>query len=297
MKTEPKIEEIKLQFETQGFVHVRGVIPDEQLKRLGKAFNEAAQSYYGEWKQAVADKREDSRYFDIPNILDRDDVFVDLVDLPALFPLLVELVGQDIQLNHTHARCFYPGETFTQPWHSDIWDMLGVDLAHTLNFMVKVHYYIEDLAPNQGCLAFIPGSHRRLPGLGCPKIEDPEHSPAVVKIVPHAGDAIIFNTHLLHMCQNNDSDRVRKSIIYAYSHYWVKHYADAVPTDLDKYLTAPHRYQLFGVDVPGIPYTLRRLDRRDEIPLYSTLRQASKTVLKRTLLKSSKAARKWWQAV
>ena len=296
MRTALPAEEIKLQYETPGFVHVPGVMPPEFLERLRRAFDEAAERYLGEWQQAVAEKQADPRFFDIPDILDQDDVFVDLVDLPALFPLLVELVGADIQLNHTHARCFYPGKTFVQPWHSDISEILGVDLAHSPAFIVKVHYYIEDLAPNQGCLAFIPGSHRYPPGVGGPKIEDPHRSPAVVKIVPRAGDAIIFNTHVLHMCQDNDSDRVRKSIIYAYSHYWVKHYANAVPANLEKYLTAPHRLQLFGVDIAGIPYINRRLDRPAEVPWYSTLGQASKRVLRRTLLRSSKAPYRRWRA-
>lgn len=288
MKTALCTEEIKLQYETQGFVHVPGAIPPEFLLRLRRAFEEAAERHYAEWQQAVAEKRQDPRFYDIPDILDQDDVFVDLTDLSTLFPLLVELVGQDIQLTQTNARCFFPGRTFVQPWHSDISEVLGVDLAHSLNFIVKVHYYVEDLVPDQGCLAFIPGSHRCPPGIRGLKIDDPDHSPAAVKIVPRAGDAIIFNTHLLHMCQDNDSGQVRKSIIYTYSHYWLKQYANAAPANLEKYLTARHRYQLFGVDIPGITYLHRRLDRPVEVPWYSTFGQAGKRILRRTLLNRSK---------
>jgi phytanoyl-CoA hydroxylase len=284
-----RFEEIRIQYETQGFVYLPGVIPPAFVERLRRAFDDAAARYEPQWREAVAAGRADPRFFDIPDILDQDDVFVDLVDLPSIFPILIETVGPDIQLNHTHARCFYPGKTFVQPWHSDVAEILGIDLAHTLNFIVKVHYYFEDLAPNQGCLAFIPGSHRRPAGAPAPKIEDPDHSSAVVKVVPKAGDAVLFNTHVLHMCQDNESGRVRKSIIYAYSHYWVKHYANAVPANLEKYLTAPHRYQLFGVDIPGVPYINRRLDREVEEPWHSSLRQASARILKRSLLGDSKA--------
>lgn len=287
MLSRQEIAELKLKFETQGFLHLKEVIPPDTLQRAQTAFDTAGQRYYNQWRQEVKAGTGESRFFDIPHILDQDPVFVDLVDLPTIFELLVDIVGQDIQLNHTHARLFYPGPTFTPPWHSDMMSVLGVDHAHTSNFLVKIHYFIEDLRPDQGCLAFIPGSHRYPAKHPTPVIADVDNSPAAVKVVPKAGDAVIFNTHLLHMALDNRSDVVRKSIIYAYSHYWMKHYANSVPSNLEKFANTPQRKQLFGVDVEGVPYFNRRLQGNIVQPWHSTLLAASKRLIKRALLRNS----------
>ena len=223
----------RIQLENQGFLHLPGVIPPPLVARLKAAFDAAAERHRAGIDEVSAPRG----FFDIPNILDVDDCFVDLVDLPSMVPVLLEAVGPDLQLNHTHARVFPPGRTFTAPWHSDLAEVIGIDLAHSIHFFAKVHYYFEDLAPNQGCLAFLPGTHRLSPHHPRPVIDDVAHSPAVAKIVPKAGDAVLFNTHLMHMALDNTSSRPRKSLIYAYSHFWLKNYANAVPSDLDRLAT------------------------------------------------------------
>ena len=274
------VDEIMLKYQTQGFVHLKGVIPPDVLARARNGFDAAVQ------RNAATGQQNDGkppRFIDIPDILDHDPVFVDLVDLPSIFPVLVAAVGQDIQLNHTMARLFYPGPTFTSPWHSDIAHVLGIDHGASPSFLVKAHFFVEDLAPDQGCLAFIPGSHRYPAGHPKPKIHDIDTSPAVVKTVPRAGDVVIFNTHVMHMATDNRSDRVRKSIIYAYSHFWMKNYASAVPSDLERHAATAQRKQLFGVDIAGIPHINRRLDGAPPIELYGSLYASSKRMLKRVL--------------
>ncbi|MGQ3002507.1 MAG: phytanoyl-CoA dioxygenase family protein [Hydrogenophaga sp.] len=286
MFSSAEVAEIRLQFETQGFVHLKSVIPDAMLRRAKDAFDAASQRHFEEWRKAALAGTGESRFFDIPDILDQDDVFIDLVDLPTIFPLMAELVGDDIQLNHTSARLFYPGPTYTSPFHSDLAHVLGFSHANTLNFMVKVHYFVEDLSANRGCLAFIPGSHRYPANHPKPKHLD-ETSTAVVKIVPRAGDAVIFNTHVMHMALDNTSDVVRKSIIYAYSHYWMKHYSSAVPSNLERFSSNKQRKQLFGVDEPGVPHFDRRLGLNKQTPSFSTLLSASKRMVKMVLPKRS----------
>lgn len=252
------IEEIKLKFDTHGFVHLRGVIPAPFLARLREGFDEAAQASGAPDTPAGCKRKAPSGYFDIPAVLDQHHAFIDLVDLPALFPVLTALIGDDLQLTQTAARLFYPGTTFTAPYHSDLAHVQGFDHAHSLNFLTKVHYYVEDLAPDQGCLAFIPGSHRLPAGYPRPAALCNEDSDAAVKIVPRAGDAIIFNTHVMHMALDNTSGKVRKSIIYAFSHFWMKQYRSAIPADLQQF-TCRQRRQLFGMEEAGVPHFNRRL--------------------------------------
>jgi len=242
--------EQKIQYETQGFLHIPGALDPRILGRFKSAFDAAAQKHSNHWRSG-SDGDGAPQYFDIPHILDEDDVFSDLLDAPAIFPVLLEILGGDIQLHQTMARLFPPGETLTGDWHTDLEGMNGIDLGHSSNFMLKVHYYPEDLLPDQGCLAFIPGSHRY--PLGHPKIklDHTKTSPATTKIVPKAGDAVLFNVHVRHMALDNTSSRIRKSLIYAYSHFWVKSYPNAAPKDLDRLATTPERKQLFGIPTCG----------------------------------------------
>jgi phytanoyl-CoA hydroxylase len=263
----------RVSYENMGFLHLPGIIPQDLVCRVKSAFDSEAEKH-----SAVAASAEKG-FFDIPNILDVDDCFVDLVDIPELVPVLLSAVGPDVQLNHTHARVFPPGRTFTAPWHSDLAEVLGIDLGHSLNFFAKVHYYFEDLRPDQGCLGFLPGTHRLPADYPRPKIE--ADSSAAVKIVPKAGDCVLFNTHVLHMAHDNTSPIPRKSLIYAFSHFWVKNHANGVPRDLDRVATTPLRRQLFGVETPGVSYFDQRYDGAIPSSGYNSLKAASMRFINR----------------
>ena len=285
------LELAKLRYESHGFLHLPQMLDAAIIGRLRVAFDRTAAAYQETWKNEIALGHADPRFCDIPDIMDCDDAFVDVIDQPEMIPLLLKLVGQDVQLNHTHARLFPPGKTFTAPWHSDLADLIGIDLPQSPNFFMKIHYFFEDLRPDQGCLAFIPGSHRFPQSLPRPRIDDPQHSPLVQIVVPKAGDVVIFNTHVLHMALDNDSPLVRKSLIYAYSHFWVKHYANSVPTNLEKYATTRLRRQLFGVEEEGVSYFDRRYEQNTGGTMTS-FRSASKRLMKRVLRATSRTWKK-----
>jgi phytanoyl-CoA hydroxylase len=282
------LEQQVLQYETQGFVHLPGVIPADLVARVKTSFDAAAERHRSEWEKLPEERRARAPYFDIPDILDVDDAFVDLADLPSIWPLLLRTIGTDIQLNHTHARIMFPGKTFTAAWHSDLAQLQGVNLATSPHFFAKVHFYFEDLDPQQGCLGFIPGSHF-LPVTQNPKppVDGLGDAGAAVRIVPKAGDAVLFNTHCRHMAFDNKTTRPRKSLIYAYAHFWMKNYANAVPSALDRLATNKERRQLFGVDTPGVSFLDQRIDLENLEENWNSLQSASKRLFSRMLKRSS----------
>jgi phytanoyl-CoA hydroxylase len=277
----PMTDEQRMMYEHQGFLHLPGAIPMPLVRQLRATFDQASASHVDQWRAEVAAGRANKAYYDIPNILDRGDCFVDLVDLPSILPVLLDAVGPDLQLNHTHARVFHPGRTFTAPWHSDLANVVGINLAQSPHFFAKVHFYFEDLRPDQGCLAFLPGTHRLPAGHPRPQIDDAGTSPAAARIVPKAGDAVLFNTHVLHMALDNTSPLPRKSLIYAYSHTWVKNYANGVPGDVERYATSHIRRQLFGVEEPGVSFFDQRYDADIEPSYHGSIQSASLRVLRR----------------
>lgn len=258
MYSSDNLLDLKLQFDTQGFVHLPGVLGPALTERVRNAFDATRTRHAAYIEQSRA---RGARFVDLPAILEADPVFVDLVDLPSLLPLLRATVGEDLALNETSARLFFPGPTFTSPFHSDVTNVLGVNHAHTPNFLVKLHIFFEDLAPEQGCLAFIPGSQHFPPQHVNPHRPTLARSSAVTRVVPRAGDAVLFNTHVLHMAEDNLTDDVRTSLIYTYGHFWMKPYASAIPADRECFADSPVRQQLFGVELPGVSHFARRLDR------------------------------------
>ncbi len=257
MTSSDTLLDLKLQFDTQGFVHLPGVMPPALTQRVRSAFDAAHRRHAG---LVEARREKGDRFVDLPAILDADPVFIDLADLASLLPLLRITVGEDLALNETAARLFFPGPTFTSPFHSDVARIGGID-HRTSNLLVKLHLFFEDLEPEQGCLAFIPGSHRFPPLHVNPHRPSLARSSAVTRVVPRAGDAVLFNTHVLHMAEDNRTTSIRTSLIYTYGHFWMKAHPSASPADLAQFSNAPCRQQLFGVELPGISHFARRLDR------------------------------------
>ena len=282
------VDQWLMQYDTQGFVHLAGVVPPVLVERVRRAFDAASEQHRAEWEKLPEERRTMAPYYDIPDILDVDDAFVDLADLPSIWPLLLKAIGTDIQLNHTHARIMFPGKTFTAAWHSDLAQLQGINLAASPHFFAKVHFYFEDLDPQQGCLGFIPGSHfLPVTDLRKPPVDDIENPAVAVRIVPKAGDAVLFNTHVRHMAFDNRTTKPRKSLIYAYSHFWLKNYANAVPSDLERLATTKERRQLFGVDTPGVSYLNQRLDLENLEQNWGSLAATGRRLLGRVLKRSS----------
>lgn len=280
MHSNDQLLDLQLQYNTQGFVHLKQVLSSTMLDAARAAFDAAASR-----NAAAVDKaRQDGqRFYDLPAILDADPVFVDLVDLPQLFPLLRATVGEDIALQETSARLFFPGPTFTSPYHSDVARIAGINPAYAPGFLVKAHFYLEDLAPNQGCLSFIPGSQHLPPLHVNPHRPTLAGSGATVRVVPCAGDVVLFNTHVLHMAEANQTARMRKTLIYTYGHFWMKAFNSASPADLSSFERDPQRQQLFGVDLPGISHFARRLDRIAPPRPAARLRRLAERIMYRLL--------------
>jgi hypothetical protein len=272
LATEPVTGSIRkaeeLQFENQGFLHLPQLMSPELTQRVKAAYQQAQD------EQLAGPMSSEKRpHYDIPFPLEADRVFSEIAILPELLPYLLATVGDDVQLVQTGARLFPPGKTFTAPWHSDMANTLGIDLGHSAHFHVKVHFYFEDLLPNQGCLAFLPGTHRRPREMDRPRPQDIDAEKDSVIIVPKAGDAVLFNTHCLHMCLDNTSPADRRTLIYSYSHFWVKQNPNAQPSETSWIPNSPLARQIFGFGVEGVDIFDQRPWAQEKPSTLNTFRQ------------------------
>ena len=155
-------------YDAQGYVVIRNALAPDELERVRAAFERAAGA------GALRD------------LLNQDDVFVDMVDHPVLFP---------VARGHCGRRCsasLRPGWYDQAPYGFGIGvalrpvGTLGVYMPESI-IMTKLFTYLEDVTKDGACLACVPGSHRYEIGQLLPDISDHEEMPHHVKMVVKGG--------------------------------------------------------------------------------------------------------------
>lgn len=257
----------RLHFQNQGFLHLQQLMDPALTRRVREAYERAARQHIDPVRA-----QEKRTIYDIGNIIDQDPVFAEIAVHPDLLPYLLAAIGEDVQLLQATARLFPTGRTPTAPWHSDMANTLGIDMAHSNNFHAKVHFFFEDLTREQGCLAFLPGTHRLPREMERPAPEDIDAEQDAVVIVPKAGDAVLFNTHCLHMCLDNTTAADRRTLIYSYSHFWVKQFPGAQPANAAWIPEGPLERQIFGIGAAGVEPFDQRPWQQDEPSLLDKAR-------------------------
>ena len=102
-------------FDTNGYVMIENAIEGEDLERVQKVFLEGQAETRAKWEADGCPRG----FFDIPNILERDDIFLDLMHYQSTFPVMEEVIGPDIQLMGIQARTYPPNPTSYTNWHKD----------------------------------------------------------------------------------------------------------------------------------------------------------------------------------
>ena len=159
----------------------------------------------------------------------RDDLFLDLLDHPAVFPLICDELGWNIHLYHCHLDVTPPRAQARRPpawgWHQDGGRQnLDLDTDPRPRMSLKVAFWLSDVSvPGRGNILVLPGSHERntLPG---PTVRswgfDPPAGAEPVLATP--GDALVFDRRLWHSRSDNLSDHTRRVIFLAYTFRWVR---------------------------------------------------------------------------
>lgn len=144
----------------------------------------------------------------LANLVDKGDVFREVIVLPRLLEYVRHVLGRHIKLSSLHARSANPHGLGRQPLHADmsaIADEHGPWVCNTL-------WMLDDFRPDNGAVRVVPGSHRfrRLPAEA---LADPlaDH-PSEVLITGRAGSVVIANAHTWHAGTANRSDRPRTAL-------------------------------------------------------------------------------------
>jgi len=213
MMSSDQLADLAERYRRDGFVHARGLIPAQEIGRLGTAVDEAV----------AVRKARDTRSLDEKTPYEQSFIQCQYLweDFPAVRGLtfhqtlgraLGALLGAErVRLWHDQALYKEPGGRETDA-HQDhaYWPIAEDD---TITAWIPL-----SAADHQtGCMGYVPGSHRaelefvdifRSPGAGRALVERQAAEPVFVPAAP--GDVIFHHGRTVHLAKPNLSDRMRR---------------------------------------------------------------------------------------
>lgn len=235
------IPELMSRFHEQGYLVLPDILSQEKVSLLNSAIDE------------VLAEEEDTFAHNIYNSVSRHTEIASLIDHKEILPLIVNLLGHNIQLHISHLTVRKPNPNDIKTashsfidWHQDgPHPQFPVIAGLTATYYIKVCYILSDMTkPNRGNTKVIPGSHRQP--------YNPNHKDVrqqldgEVQVCGKPGDVFIFAQNLWHAGSINQSEFTRRQLFLGYSPIWMRpidyHQADEhLLKDAD-----PIRRQLLG---------------------------------------------------
>jgi len=196
-------------------------------------------------------------------ILGLDPAFLDLVDLETILPKMVDILGFNIWVNHTHFNVNPPevvDENFMYGWHRDGGAMhsdLGAHGVTAPPAYMKVAFYLTDLYElDYGQTYVIPGGHKL--AFGDPRTAEllardgawarAKMPPEAKALCVKAGDAVLFHNRLVHSVRSpNTKGPTRRAIFIQWAFRWMSSVDTMDVAHLENVVTDPIRRQLLGL--------------------------------------------------
>lgn len=208
-------------FERDGFLVVPDALPGAMVERLLVAVDRL----YEEGRARTGLSK--ARHWEMRNCIVADPVFLELLDWPKTFPLVVDLLNWNIHLITSHLIVRAPSPPEANPhWKASGWHRDGGTSAQEMQephprLLIKIAYWLTDLSePGRGGIRFVPGSHRLI---GRPAQAEGAPDPyGAMELRANPGDAVLFEQRMWHAVGPNVSDLTRKSLFFGYGYRWLR---------------------------------------------------------------------------
>ena len=234
------LEEQLRDYRQLGVVVIEDAIRGEQLTRLQAATDHWHAQSKEEWLDQVESGDACPLWFDVPGALEKDEVFVEMVDHPSYIDLLEAIADGELLLaGPLQVRATPPWPVAYTGWHPD--------RERSEEQHPKLQIYIGEVPAKSGEFAYVPGSHKtNVDTRYRPQRNDT--MPGHMTIPGKAGTAIVFDNAGLHTAMDNRTPLPRKSMIIGYQ----KGRLDA-PNDrfsgVAKWCDTSRRRRLLGLEV------------------------------------------------
>lgn len=209
----------KYLFDLHGYLVLENAVPAHLVQACNQVldcFEEMPESEYPPPLCLGEERSPQSLY--ISNIVEGDNVFLDLMDIPAVLDAVATITGGAYRLNHTYTIYRWGGGYTGLHMHGTPLIPKAQYHFHNgemMSTLTKVVFPMFDCGPEDGCFAVIPGAHKS--NYPKPWGNHPEENPPLVAVPAKAGDAIIFTEALTHGSTVNTSGRTRRTLYYCYS--------------------------------------------------------------------------------
>ncbi len=144
-----------------------------------------------------------------------------LLDHPRTLAYISAIVLGRYTINNSEIRIRYPGNA--SGTH------MGGPIDHKYRYaftngqidcmMVRMVYFLHDVAMDQGPFCVVPGTHKS--NYKSPYGNNPDIEPGMIGLPVEAGDAILFTEHLRHGGFTNRSTQTRKTLHVGYGPFWM----------------------------------------------------------------------------
>ncbi len=218
-------DELVSRFDRDGYVVIEDAVSPEDIARVREATD-----------RIVAEGRDPGRWWGKPETAPRrveyrglfnlDDAFMHLLAPPAVFPLVVKLMGANLHMMSSQLVYQNPHQPPTPAvrggWHRDVIgtsEDLGYDATPRL--AIRAGYYLSDISqPGSGATMFAPGSHLLREPIPVEADTDDPESFTRPSVKP--GDAVIWENRTFHAPERNTSANVRKAAMIQYGYRWLR---------------------------------------------------------------------------
>ena len=248
-------KEQRRRWEIDGYIHLEGVFDaeetaffcdqvDKMRAKPGWEPTDLPRGHYGWVEHATPDPES---FMDRRDILSYHDAFIELIDRPGVFDLVVDIMGPYLAFSMSQAIVRASTPDFPGYTHTDGGEGLRrVRVTETSRpLAMKALYILTDvLEPNSANFTVFPGSHMR----PFPELDEPAPTPDMPGAVPlmaKAGDCVLFSHSLWHGPGLNISGRARKTLLYNYCQMFVRPYDFAVSSEVVDRCT-PRQRRLLG---------------------------------------------------
>jgi hypothetical protein len=223
------------QWAVDGYLQLEGALSPAEVEFFSELLDRvrtqpgyepaAAELQRGHYAWKLPDQNKDG-FMDRRDLLPYHQAFIDLIDRPAIFDLILDLMGPYIQFSMSQAIIRASTDTFPGYTHTD-----GGEAQKTIRvtetsrpLAVKVMYLLTDVTgPDSGNFTVYPGSHLRPFPERADRIPNPK-MPGAVPLLGKAGDAYVFPHAIWHGPSPNHSGKARKTILYNYCQMFMKPY-------------------------------------------------------------------------
>lgn len=216
-------EEQRRQFRDEGYLIVRNALDEVSISRLIEAGD----------RLIATDERlnryQTSEFYDgFRNCIVMDDAFIPLLTNSVTLPLVIQLLGSNLQLSTSHLIYRHPDlpgtpDTVRRPgWHRDGGrTQLDLGQGNYPRLGLKCAFYLTDLSePKSGVTLLAAGSNRLKERI---EIPEGETDPATaIEPLLNPGDCVIFEYRTWHAGAPNFTDITRKCVMIGYCYRWLK---------------------------------------------------------------------------